>query len=334
MCGKEAKQRPSESGKRAPRKVATDTRISARPETGEAHDVDGSAAEAIEPFRQLTSEPVDLPASYGETRVVLLPVDPYQLHVYWEVTSDDLEKTKDRLDDKCGQAQAILRFYDITNMIFDGTNAHASIDVDVDMQERKWFGHLSSPAKSYLVDLGLKTEDGQLVPLVRSNRAETPPAGLAPKAEARYALVTDDDFFLGAASRPIDGPFRHERHAPNKPRPEGRGQGELYKNVRFPFRGAKHCRKAEPPPERAGRLHSSPQERECVRETKIFSPIDSARALPSGPPENPRIRIERSPVEKTEVAPSRSSHLRYKKRIPCDLAEMSEEGFIFGQSSK
>ncbi len=38
-------------------------------------------------------------------------------------------------------------------------------------------------------------------------------------------------------------------------RPLGRGQGELYKNVYLPYRAAKHCRKAEPPPFRAGRLH-------------------------------------------------------------------------------
>ncbi|RLB82621.1 MAG: hypothetical protein DRH17_05090 [Deltaproteobacteria bacterium] len=39
-----------------------------------------------------------------------------------------------------------------------------------------------------------------------------------------------------------------DRLAPRKPRPLGRGQGELYKNVYFPYR--------EAPPFRAGRLHS------------------------------------------------------------------------------
>ncbi len=40
---------------------------------------------------------------------------------------------------------------------------------------------------------------------------------------------------------------KFDRRAPRKPRPEGRGQGELYKKVCFPFR--------EAPPGRAGRLH-------------------------------------------------------------------------------
>jgi len=38
-----------------------------------------------------------------------------------------------------------------------------------------------------------------------------------------------------------------DRPAPRKPRLEGRGQGELYKNVLIPYR--------EAPPGRAGRLH-------------------------------------------------------------------------------
>jgi hypothetical protein len=40
---------------------------------------------------------------------------------------------------------------------------------------------------------------------------------------------------------------RVDRPAPRKPRPEGRGQGELYKNGNLPYR--------EAPPGRAGRLH-------------------------------------------------------------------------------
>jgi hypothetical protein len=40
-----------------------------------------------------------------------------------------------------------------------------------------------------------------------------------------------------------------DRPAPRKPCPEGRGQGELYKNGNLPYR--------EAPPGRAGRLHTS-----------------------------------------------------------------------------
>ncbi len=42
--------------------------------------------------------------------------------------------------------------------------------------------------------------------------------------------------------------FSFDRLAPRKPRPSGRGQGELYKNIYLPYR--------EAPPFRAGRLHT------------------------------------------------------------------------------
>ncbi len=79
-----------------------------------------------------------------------------------------------------------------------------------------------------------------------------------------------------------------DRHAPRarsaavrqNARPSGRGQGELYKNVQLPYRAAKHCRKAERPPFRAGRLHFSTRgaliaSQHKVEEVKNFIGLDS-----------------------------------------------------------
>ena len=44
----------------------------------------------------------------------------------------------------------------------------------------------------------------------------------------------------------------YDRHAPRKPRPLGQDLGELYKMSWDPYPGAKHCRKAEPPPSGRG----------------------------------------------------------------------------------
>jgi len=63
-----------------------------------------SSYETLESPRELTSEPGDLPDSYGETRVVLLPVEPYLVHVYWEVTFLELKKAKHRLGDEYGRS--------------------------------------------------------------------------------------------------------------------------------------------------------------------------------------------------------------------------------------
>ncbi|MEA1868377.1 MAG: DUF4912 domain-containing protein [Thermodesulfobacteriota bacterium] len=134
----------------------------------------------------------DLDDKYCESQVVLLPVEPYLVHAYWDVTSNDIEKAKQRLGDDYGQSQAVLRFYDVTNIIYDGTNAHGFFDVDIDLQAKDWYVNLWSPDKSYFVDLGFKTGDDFCLSLARSSVAKTPCAWPAPKADEYYMLVAED----------------------------------------------------------------------------------------------------------------------------------------------
>ena len=129
-------------------------------QTQKQDKVEESSSEAIESPRKLMSEPGDLPGSYGESRVVLLPVEPYLLHVYWNVTPAELDKAKHQINEEHAQSQAILRCYDITNTIIDGTNANGSFDVHIDLLSKCWYVHLWSPEKSYFIELGFKTEDG------------------------------------------------------------------------------------------------------------------------------------------------------------------------------
>jgi hypothetical protein len=166
--------------------------------------VEESSSEAIKSFGKLTSDPGELPGSYGETRVVLLPVEPYLLHVYWEVTPVELEKVKHQLDGEHGQSQAILRCYDVTNIIFDGMNDHGSFDVYIDLLSKSRYVHLWSPEKSYFVELGFKTEDGRFYPIARSNIARIPPDWPAPKSDEHYMLVAGDYDLLQTVPAPID----------------------------------------------------------------------------------------------------------------------------------
>jgi hypothetical protein len=134
----------------------------------------------------------DLYDEYCESRVVLLPVEPYLIHAYWEVTHSDIEKAKQRLGADYRKSQAVLRFYDVTNIIFDGTNAHGFFDVNIDLQSKNWYVDLWSPDKSYFVDLGFKTRDGLFLPLTRSSVAKTPCAWPAPKADEHYMSIAED----------------------------------------------------------------------------------------------------------------------------------------------
>ncbi len=158
-----------------------------KPATGKRKTVSRPATRRA--IRKLLTEPGNLPESYGETRVVLLSVDPYLVHVYWEVNPQEFKKTQRKLRKERAHAQTILRFFDITNIVFDGTNAHSFFDIPVDLKSGNWYVHLWSPEKSYFTELGLKTEDGRFFFIGRSNTTETPRAWPPPGEPEKRTLV-------------------------------------------------------------------------------------------------------------------------------------------------
>src|SRR5215475_13350965 len=83
----------------------------------------------------------ELPQSYGKSRLVLMPVDPYLMYAYWDLAADP---------PPTAGARAVLRFHEASH----------PFDVEVDLAAGKWYVHLWSAAKIYEADLGLRGEDG------------------------------------------------------------------------------------------------------------------------------------------------------------------------------
>ncbi len=146
----------------------------------------------IQTCQKLTSEPCDLRGSYGETRIALLPVEPYLIHAYWEVTPDELNKARQCLGEDKAEAQPVLRFYDVTDAAVDRTNARDYFDVDVDIDAKDSCVRLKSPDRSYFVEFGIKADDGRFQPITRSSVAQTPPAEPAQRADEQFMLVEGD----------------------------------------------------------------------------------------------------------------------------------------------
>jgi uncharacterized protein len=109
-----------------------------------------------------------LPVGYGKTRLVLLPVDPYLIHAYWEVAPEKLN-------------EAMLRFYRSKPLDY--------FDVPVDLQSRNWYIHLWRPEESLYADLLLKKDDGTLISLVRSRVIHMPPAQPKMSIEQHFMRV-------------------------------------------------------------------------------------------------------------------------------------------------
>jgi hypothetical protein len=123
----------------------------------------------------------NLPESYGKTRLVVLAVDPYLIHTYWEIAPPELDLAKRH----SGNTKAVLRFHKRTNQ---GEYADW-FDIDIDLQSRYWYVHLWSAEESYCVDLGLKRSDGTLFRLVPSQLVLMPRSLPAPEIDRRPAKV-------------------------------------------------------------------------------------------------------------------------------------------------
>ncbi|MBN1913292.1 MAG: DUF4912 domain-containing protein [Candidatus Omnitrophica bacterium] len=130
----------------------------------------------------------DIPAAYGEDKIVLQVRDPWWIHSYWEVSSGTLERLKNKLGSLFFSARMILRVYDISHINFDGTNAHRSFDIEVGMHNNSWYIDAASPGRSWCVDIGLLLANGEFIRIARSNTVHTPLEG--------PSWVTDEEWMI------------------------------------------------------------------------------------------------------------------------------------------
>ncbi|MCM8782803.1 MAG: DUF4912 domain-containing protein, partial [Candidatus Omnitrophica bacterium] len=143
---------------------------------------------ATPPSRKRYPEVEQLPKVYGEDRLVLQSRDPWWIHAYWELTPRLYEKVKSELKDEFFQAKRILRVYDISNIIFDGTNAHRYFDIEINDYANNWYIDVGGPGRSWCVDLGLKLPDNRFITLIRSNVVHTPLDG--------PSWITDEEWMV------------------------------------------------------------------------------------------------------------------------------------------
>jgi len=118
--------------------------------------------------------PSDLPHQYDQDRIILQVRDSYWIHAYWEVRGQTLEKLGSELGNDFQRAKRVLRVYDVSQIIFDGTNAHSFFDIQVGDQANSWYIDTKAPGRSWCVDFGLLLADGKFITIIRSNTVRTP----------------------------------------------------------------------------------------------------------------------------------------------------------------
>ncbi len=141
---------------------------------------------------QKLEEAADLPAGYGDNRIVALVRDPYWIYTYWEVSHNRIKQAKTDLGDDWQSAKSILRVYDITDIEFDGSNAHSYFDIEIVGFPTNWYINVGQPDRSYCIDLGLLTSSGTLYTLARSNFVSTPRDSMSDVVDEEWMSTRED----------------------------------------------------------------------------------------------------------------------------------------------
>jgi len=134
----------------------------------------------------------DLPKGYGETKLILLPRDPYWMFAYWEISPQDWLRVKSEYgEDIHERSRLILRVYDVTSIKerFDGENADRYFDIYITEVADNWYINVDLPNRSYCVDIGLLTDDNRFIMLARSNIVHMPKEGVSPITDEQWAIL-------------------------------------------------------------------------------------------------------------------------------------------------
>src|SRR3989338_1355737 len=76
-------------------------------------------------------------------------------------------------------AKVVLRVYDVTDIIFNGNNAHKYFDIEIRGGARNWYIKVGESDRSFCVDMGFLTSYGTFFVIVRSNVVKTPRVGVS-----------------------------------------------------------------------------------------------------------------------------------------------------------
>ncbi len=108
------------------------------------------------------------PGNPDTDHIALLMITPHRGHVYWHIQKKIVDKLAKKLESKCGHTSLVIRIHDVTDIMFDGTNASAFFDLEVGAYTGNYYFQIHRTARNYIAEAGLRAGDGSFHSLVRS----------------------------------------------------------------------------------------------------------------------------------------------------------------------
>jgi len=145
----------------------------------------------------------DLPAGYGESRIVLMPRDPQWAYAYWDIPNDHKEELR-----RQGGQQLALRIYDVTDVNLEYQSPHSVQEYPCDELAREWYLPMPVSDRDYSVDVGYRCADGRWLVLARSASVRVPPVYPSEWIEDQFITINWDENLSGKTFLELVPPSR------------------------------------------------------------------------------------------------------------------------------
>ncbi|MEH7178753.1 DUF4912 domain-containing protein [Neobacillus vireti] len=107
----------------------------------------------------------------GELSIKL--VSPRKVIVYWEASKIPEKVFTLFFNQQFEELVHIVRLYDVTDINFTGNNAHHYYDIVVPYEKGYWFVKGLTASRSYVAELGVRMNDKEFFPILRSSAIQT-----------------------------------------------------------------------------------------------------------------------------------------------------------------
>ena len=100
--------------------------------------------------------------------VTLSMVQPHLGFVYWKLQKESVESLSDIYKERFHGSRLVLRIYDITDIDFNGWNAHYFFDIDIHGLSGNYYFPLDQTGRFFLAEVGFRLHDGHFHAMKRS----------------------------------------------------------------------------------------------------------------------------------------------------------------------
>ncbi|OLS41684.1 DUF4912 domain-containing protein [Bacillus sp. MRMR6] len=108
----------------------------------------------------------------GEMQAKL--VSPRKVILFWKISEIPEKIIGVYFNSKMDELVHIVRIYDVTDILFTGSNAHHYYEIAVPYNKGYWFVKGLPANRSYVAELGMKVQRSDFFPVYRSNSFQTP----------------------------------------------------------------------------------------------------------------------------------------------------------------